>query len=747
MAKRVLWMFNNKYLFENEASVFSEMGYEIYAPKTCRLHSGIVDDFISYEYDSSLSLDKKLFEQLNDSDLWNIDAISSVMKEINESFDLVILPYIPELIALFLHGFGRLIICRIVEDYDLVSLSDDLTKKHPELIMDIEKNSKKFTFVFQDYACVKNECEWVKNNSEIVPVKILPYSDKKNTTVHVGIYAPNVEYDEIKRKAYNAFKREYKGKKYTVIGKQLIMMSDYEHSDDCLDDDLNADEVNCVIWNSDNRYCIPVYLLRKICSDAAVLYCENSVLTDYFSENRKGGCCKTIELLHKKTKKIDKISAEQYKTIVNKNLDIDNKWKNVLIKNDYLSKQNKFCANIALVMPNAYTGGILDFTNRLAMAIKTQAVDEGDDISITVFYPQNEIFEKRDYFEPVRKYGVKVTDFIWEKKDRKTMEAFFKLKGIPCDILEDDTYVINDGISKLIDYDYIIFTADTFKLPMYVPTRYSAVVHDVIDRVIPWRSKEIEEKVAYFDRRGEKAIVTTVPTKDAVITHLGTKKNKVLYMPQLLDTFRANNNATNNVDDYFLWATNIAIHKNHINALEALEHYYENGGKYKCVITGACSDYLNPNKKVDKKLLTPYVEELREYISESESLLENLLFKGNMRKNNYKDVVESARFVFHPGYADNGNGNGNVVDAAQVGVPSLVSDYAAMKFMNERMNLCCVFCDWTNPNDIADKIMYMEKNNEHIKNKMPNGDYYLKFSWENQKEKIYSILRQLIRGY
>ena len=51
---------------------------------------------------------------------------------------------------------------------------------------------------------------------------------------------------------------------------------------------------------------------------------------------------------------------------------------------------------------------------------------------------------------------------------------------------------------------------------------------------------------------------------------------------------------------YMLWSTNLAPHKNHVNALKGLKKYYEMGGTLDVVITGVNTERLNPKHKREK---------------------------------------------------------------------------------------------------------------------------------------------------
>lgn len=195
--------------------------------------------------------------------------------------------------------------------------------------------------------------------------------------------------------------------------------------------------------------------------------------------------------------------------------------------------------------------------------------------------------------------------------------------------------------------------------------------------------------------------------------------------------------------DYFIWSTNCMPHKNHLAALRALEEYYSEGGNLFCLVTGVDTAFLSPKVKLSAELAgNDYIAKIRRYIKESDSLKKYLKFKGNMPKEKYYRTLAKARFVFHPGYGD--NGNFTVTDAASLGVPALCSDYPAMRYLADFVGIPARYTEPFSARAMAEALLDMEKNAAAYADELPAREELRSRSYKYQSGVIYTMVKRMV---
>ena len=141
-------------------------------------------------------------------------------------------------------------------------------------------------------------------------------------------------------------------------------------------------------------------------------------------------------------------------------------------------------------------------------------------------------------------------------------------------------------------------------------------------------------------------------------------------------------------DRFFLWTTNLCVHKNHENAFKALRLYYEKyEGSLKCHMTGVDTRELF-------KRDASHLRAFRDIRQSSAALKHHLKIEGELPDQRYQAQLGCAAFLWHPGRID--NGTFSVVEAAHLGVPALSSDYPAMREIDQQFSL---HLTWIDPDD------------------------------------------------
>ena len=169
-----------------------------------------------------------------------------------------------------------------------------------------------------------------------------------------------------------------------------------------------------------------------------------------------------------------------------------------------------------------------------------------------------------------------------------------------------------------------------------------------------------------------------------------------------------------NNDHYFLWTTNLALHKNHENALKALRIYYEQlNGQMECRVTGV-------DTKNMLKSDMPHLKSLRNIVASSSVLKRQLKLLGELPDLAYQNQLIGCAFLWHAGRID--NGTFSVVEAAHLGVPSLSSDYPAMREIDAQFGLNLSWMDARSPNAMANQLKMMEAEAMAHRERLPSAE-------------------------
>lgn len=155
-------------------------------------------------------------------------------------------------------------------------------------------------------------------------------------------------------------------------------------------------------------------------------------------------------------------------------------------------------------------------------------------------------------------------------------------------------------------------------------------------------------------------------------------------------------------EEYFLWVTNAAAHKNHVNAFRALREYYESlGGRLKCLVCGPVTDVLIPGKDA-----SPYHARVHKELSAWTNYNDNVKVLGYISDQTYLSLLGQAKFLWHNVIYD--NGTFSIIEAASVGTPVLSSDYSQIRFIDESFAVGSTFFDAHDPVDAAKKLKMLE---------------------------------------
>ncbi|SHO47114.1 glycosyltransferase family protein [Anaerocolumna xylanovorans] len=716
---RIFFAFNNRWLVENEVPALIKQGHSVFIPKKPIISANSI---VTYNYDKRLALPENVLEELNNIDFFSGILERKIIELIDEYFDVFLLDcneYLMQCLILF---YTKKIILRPLR----YSSKMNITKWVKDnlgfwALKNIEKLKDRFYVsllsgkILDCNDIISSEC--MLELPFILP-KINDSIKVESKNKDIIFICPEIKSDYLAGENYKKFEKEFKDFSYDIIGKQLIPINNnkkvisVENYEDYLKD------YKVLFYMSGDEKEIPFYLFEAFQIGIPVVFMSGGYL-DIFNTEKFLGRCNTIEKARRLCKKIinrDKkiikiICREQdelVESIYKKNI---YSWSTVLsvIKKPLKTNvNNSKVKKLAVIMPGEYTGGVLDYTIRLILAIKRGAEISGNNLEIVFGHVKHVNYEKKEYFKELRDKFIPIRSYKWEEFGKERIEEALSIQGYNFEGLNEKYVNMNDGITYFEDCDCLLFTADRIHGELYSTVPYALILHDYIQRYVPRIMNGIVDK-SFLDvaRMSISNFTTTNVVKTESIQYAGIEKCRTNLIPLFFGSIgdvEKDKEWLSDIGEYFIWSTNPSVHKNHIFALNALIKYYESGGKLKCIITGADTEMFKSSKAAAG---SSYVNEIRDVIKTNKSLKENMEILGNMPKSTYLKTLKNAKFFLHPGCAD--NGNGTAFDAAMLGVPTLSCDYPAMRNMDEKTKMNMQFFENNDVDGLADLIKKQEE--------------------------------------
>ena len=419
--------------------------------------------------------------------------------------------------------------------------------------------------------------------------------------------------------------------------------------------------------------------------------------------------------------------------------------------------------HIAVILPERYRGGTLRGAKNIARMINAGARQEGEDIRVTFAYVDDDtVYESAD-FSDLRDEGIGVRPFQLTSLKSEFLNPYFGNGIEPVRSPSSGEYIVfNDGMSNLEDADFWILVSDRVALPLPPHRRYAVVVYDYIQRYVPeifgagseneaaWRTFDSFARAAV---EAEFVICTTKQTRQDCISYAGADPSRVIVFPMEFDPILPEIPVRHGADlvvekPYILWTTNSTQHKNHINMLEGLERFFKQNPSSDLTVrmSGVYTHLFSVvDGKGDKFFDHPYAKQVRRKLSELPMVGERLTILGNVPDDAYIRELCGASFVLHGALYD--NGTYSVVEGAFHGIPSISSDYPAMRELAENFSLPLIFFDSRRPQSLADAIRHALTGRDTLTKSLPTVDKLRERSFGAIAPKYWVRLRQALNEF
>lgn len=770
--KRILWLMNYTSLRDFEVPLLLEAGYEVFTPKVLPFGFGNENASVTWEYDNSLTLFPEELERLNQMDLYHMIS-GEGWELINRVFDLIFLDLYPYVLKGVVENFSGTIVLRSSTLPGGVTCTEWIAQSLGlGFISKLERLGTRFWFapVLQkmgnaEYRVLHSR--YIK--LPFVPVGIPDGTASSPATQLSCIVCPQIRMNPAAEAAYSEIKKIFKNMAYQIGGAQYIAIPNdpkvlpmstadgrIEHPQDYIGMylcDQESSVFDSYAYDAIGQGC-PVVYWKGGAFDALINDRTKPKSTDF------PGACLSHEDAKRMLDRLRKNAAYRSELVgkqqarLSELLDLkksQREWHEGMSRiNEARSSggvdQKKQNVKLAVIIPQAYTGGVMDYSERLIKCIRRGAEELGDHVEVLLGILDNPIYEEGGLLSGVKKANIPIRKFQWTEKDERWARDASILKGIPCPPSPNGRYfILNDGNTNFEDCDYILFTADRSPGTIFTSVPYSVTAHDFIQRYVPEiTSPEIELMFYDMQRSSDTVFVTTPVNYVDAVQCGGNAKEKVVLTPLLLDLVKLpekvpSSRKEKKRGDYFLWATNPALHKNHVRAIYALIDYYSKGGTLKCFMTGGNTKWFDPKVKCDVDY--PSVLKIRQIIAENSVLKKKLIILGNLTKDIYLPLLHDAKFVFHPGYAD--NGNGTVIDAACFGVPALSSDYPAMRYIDERFHIQTHFFSPFDEEEMTQALLSAERDHEMYALALPSRDALQKMTTSYTYRETYEHIKRV----
>ncbi|WP_199445256.1 glycosyltransferase [Paenacidovorax caeni] len=762
MNLRVMWLLNHSSARKFEVPMLKKIGInQIFTPKKYPDEVGFRSASVDFSEDESLDIPVADLKILNAAE-WHLGADAEAWRIANKYFDVVFFMFHrPELLENAARYFGGAVILRAYgvekeSSYGRVARIFNNTRH-------IKKIGKRFYFGEAYSHLADSDSDYLKARRIFLPLGL---SDASLRDVWQGgepqIYfvcpdiCTNIYYQNI----YDEFCRNFTGFKYVIAGAQAIKVDDPQVLGYVTNEQhaYNMAQSRVMFYHSSEPNHIHYHPFEAIRAGMPLVFMAGGMLDRMGGADLPGRCKTVSEARHKiqrilgdDRRLIDRIRSSQAVLLESmKPENCEQAWRDGFARIDselaawrtgqaVRSQWQKKRKRVAVVLPVEYRGGSLRGALELVKALYIGSRQAEDAADIVFMHLDDSALYQDEDFSGLPE-GVMRRPFKWRILSQPEARRAMYYAGFVDWIPVADNYIIpDDGVQQLADCDACLIVSDRLAYPVLPIKPIALMVYDYVQRYIPHFIGNEEQSFLAAARSANKVFVTTEFTHQDALQYAGVEPGRLRKVPMLIpefSVFRDSLDVKKSCGHYFLWTTNAAPHKNHKNAVQALEIYYEElDGRWDCKITGA-----NTKGILDSRL--PHLQALAEIFKRCAVLRRRVKWLGELPDCQYKKVLAEAEFLWHAGRID--NGTFSVVEAAFAGVPALSSDYPAMREMNAEFGLNMLWMDPASPRDMARKLKDMEQEANMRRAMLPGEaelrmhgvDHYAKAYWQELHEII-----------
>jgi glycosyltransferase involved in cell wall biosynthesis len=608
------------------------------------------------------------------------------------------------------------------------------------------------------------EPDYIAKNSILLPPG-LPDTEVRDNWIgkdkRVFFVCPDLAYNEYYQEIYRDFKKTFDGLPYAVAGAQPIAIHDdhvlgYVSKDQ---HDRHMREMRVMYYHSTEPNHVHYHPFEAVRAGMPLVFMAGGLL-DRIGGLDLPGRCRNPEEARKKIKLIlngdrgliEDIRRSQPRLLAPLKAEHSEPVWRTSFQTILRKLEESVAVNlgrvekkrIAVILPREYRRDSLRGAKLLARAISVGSRADGNDIEVVFAHLGNPEDLPEETFEDLPD-SISRRPYFWRKVSHAEAIRASSYAGLEqqseaqAATWSDREYIYpDDGINQFTDCDLWIVLSDHLDYPLLPLRPYLLMVDDYRQRYQTLFDDRTNQQYVRAAHAAEAVLVTTEFTARDARQFAGIPATRIKKLPMLAPELpvKKSTPSRSNLPNYFIWTTNLAPQNNHENAFNALRLYYDKyAGALECRVTGL-------NIKDMMKRDVPAVGTLRELRRSSRALRQNLKFERELSDRNFQMLLQGAGFLWHPGRID--NGTFSVIDAARLDVPSLSSDYPAMREIDGQFRLNLAWTDPHEPDDMARELKHMEVNLETARNNLPSADALAGQSVDRLAGAYWGVIREYL---
>lgn len=721
---RVMWLLNHSAARRFEIPMLKTVGVdEIYLPKRYPDDPSFRSASIDWSEDASLTLPSADLQLLNAQD-WYSGASTEAWAVANRHFDVVFfIVHSACLLKQIAHCFQGLAIWRAYGLQRPMTYDQILTHcENGVLRHAMDRLGSRFYFGEAYEHLGDAEPAYLKSRRVFLPLGMAPRQGAANwlgSLQQVLFVCPDIGINSYYRQVYERFKRDFGDLPHMIGGAQPVAVNDpcvLGFVDD-VQHTRNMTQSRVMYYHSREPNHIHYHPFEAIRAGMPLLYMAGGLLDRMGGADLPGRCRSTAEARRKLRRilagdqpLIDSIRNTQGRLLEGMRPDrCEPAWRHGFerLREDLAERRQEQRTRpqpltrkrIAVCLPIVYQGGTLRGAQSIAHALQVGSRQAGEAADIVLLHPDTPDYTDEDF--SALPPGIARRPFRWRVFDASEARRAMRYAGFAAWEPDADRFIVmDDGIRQLQDCDLWLFVSDRLSMPVLPLRPHVLMVYDYLQRYESVMPSGHDQPFLAAARRAAGLWVTSRFTYDDALQYAGVDPHRITQVPMLAADIRQHMTSIR-AGNYFIWPTNPAAHKNHTHAAQALELYYDTlGGTLECWITGEGSQHLLKSE-------LPHLRSMAKTFKRCKALRKRVRWKGCLSDRAYWRALAGARFLWHPTRLD--NGSFNVVEAAQLHVPSLSSDYPAMREMEDQYGLGLCWMNADDPQEMAEQLLRMER--------------------------------------
>lgn len=721
-AMRAMWLLNHGTLRAFEVPQLKEAGFgEVFLPKSFPYDEGNLSASVTYSEDANLTIPADELDVLNSAD-WYGNAGPEAWAIANRRFRLLFLAFFPAQLEDALRNFQGTIVLRVF------GLSEGTTYTRliydhlgPAAVERIRRLRDRFWFGTGYEHLHVGEANFLASRACFLPVGLADRSAQTPSWTgedrRILFICPRIATSPYYEKVYTDFKETFGDLPHVIGGAQPLPIADPHVSGY-----IPADAYNRMMYGSRVMYYhsrepnqLHYHPIEAMRASMPVIFLKGGLL-DRLAGSSVSGRARDVAEARKMVTRImdgdvafiEKIRQsqrrlpEQFSSAV-----MSPAWQRGIAPVIASARRSPTVPvarkkRVGVILPIEYRGGALRAAKNVAHALLIGSREDGVKLDVVLAHRGEEGFYRETDFTDLDP-RVQRRPFVWMELSGSRAESVMSLRGHPDWKSSSDKYCIpEDGANNLIDCDAWVVISDRLLSPLLPLRPHVMIVYDYLQRYYKVTDPATAGMFIEANLRADKIVTTTEFTRRDALEFIGAPEKKVICLPMISALIGSARNTSPGKKNYFIWTTNLAPHKNHANAAEALSLYYERfGGKLRCVVTG-----VNSRKLAER--------------FEEDPSLDQVEFVGEVSEARYRRLLEESAFLWHPALLD--NGTFSVIEAASAGVPSLSSDYPAMREIARQASLDLAYFDPHDPLAMAEALSEFEGRYEEYGRRLPTRE-------------------------